>query len=128
MEDASKIRIDKFLWAVRLYKTRSLAGEACKNGRILINDYPVKSSRTINIGDIFVVKKNPVVFIFKVKDLVENRVGAKLVDNYIENLTSIEELQKLEVNSKLVFVKRDRGTGRPTKKERRDIDKLDFEI
>jgi len=116
------------LWAVRLYKTRSLAGEACKNGRILINDYPVKSSRTINIGDIFVVKKNPVVFIFKVKDLVENRVGAKLVDNYIENLTSIEELQKLEVNSKLVFVKRDRGTGRPTKKERRDIDKLDFEI
>jgi len=128
MEDASKIRIDKFLWAVRLYKTRSLAGEACKNGRILINDYPVKSSRTINIGDIFVVKKNPVVFIFKVKDLVENRVGAKLVDNYIENLTSIEELQKLEVNSKLVFVKRDRGTGMPTKKERRDIDKLDFEI
>ena len=128
MEDTNKIRIDKFLWAVRLYKTRSLAGEACKNGRILINDYPVKSSRTINIGDIFVVKKNPVVFIFKVKDLVENRVGAKLVDNYIENLTSIEELQKLEVNSKLVFVKRDRGTGRPTKKERRDIDKLDLEL
>jgi len=126
MEDSKKIRIDKFLWAVRLYKTRSLAADACKNGRILINDYTVKSSRIINIGEIFVVKKNPVVFIFKVKDLVENRVGPKLVDNYIENLTSIEELQKLDVNSKLIFVKRDRGTGRPTKKERRDIDELEF--
>ncbi len=128
MEDLTKIRIDKFLWAVRLYKTRSLAADACKNGRILINDYPVKSSRMINVGDIFVVKKNPVVYLFKVKDLVENRVGPKLVDNYIENLTSIEELQKLDVNSKIVFVRRDRGTGRPTKKERRDIDKLDIEL
>jgi ribosome-associated heat shock protein Hsp15 len=73
-----------------------------------------------------VVKKNPVVYIFKVKDLIENRVGPKLVENYIENLTSIEELQKLDANSKVVFVRRDRGTGRPTKKERRDIDKLEF--
>jgi len=126
MDDSKKIRIDKFLWAVRLYKTRNLAAEACKNGRILISDYPVKSSRIINIGDIFVVKKNPVVFIFKVKELLDNRVGPKLVDDYIENLTTIEEMQKLDVNSKLIFVKRDRGTGRPTKKERRDIDELDF--
>ncbi len=126
MEDSKKIRIDKFLWAVRLYKTRNLAAEACKNGRILINDYTVKSSRIINIGDIFVVKKNPVIFMYKVKELLENRVGPKLVDNYIENLTSIEEMQKLDVNSKLIFVKRDRGTGRPTKKERRDLDELDF--
>jgi len=126
MEKTDKIRIDKFLWAVRLYKTRSLAADACKSGKILIDDYQVKSSRNINIGDIFVVKKNPVVFIYRVKSLIENRVGAKLVSDYIENLTSPEELMKLDVNSKTIFVKRDRGAGRPTKKERREIDKLNY--
>lgn len=126
MENTKGIRIDKFLWAVRLYKTRSLAADACKNGRILIDGYPVKSSRLINIDETFMVKKNPIVYIFKVKELLSNRVGAKLVENYIENLTSEEELQKLDLNSQVVFVRREKGSGRPTKKERREIDKLEF--
>jgi len=126
MENTKGIRIDKFLWAVRLYKTRSLATDACKNGRILIDGYPVKSSRLINVDETFMVKKNPIVYIFKVKELLSNRVGAKLVENYIENLTSEEELQKLDLNSQVVFVRREKGTGRPTKKDRRDIDKLNF--
>lgn len=126
MDDSKKIRIDKFLWAVRLYKTRSIAGDACRNGKVLINDYPVKSSRIVNIGDIFVVKKSPVIFIYRIINLLDNRIGPKLVNDYIENLTSEEELQKLDANSKVIFVKRDRGTGRPTKKERREIDKLEY--
>lgn len=126
MDNSKKIRIDKFLWAVRLFKTRSTAGDACRNGKILINDYPVKSSRIVSIGEIFVVKKNPVIFTFIIKNLLENRIGPKLVDDFIENLTSLEELQKMDSNSKVIFVKRDRGTGRPTKKERREIDKLDY--
>ncbi|MFN8257961.1 MAG: S4 domain-containing protein [Bacteroidales bacterium] len=126
MEEKEKLRIDKFLWAVRIFKTRSQASEACKSGKVIISDIPVKSSRIINIGDVFVVKKNPVIYIFKVKELTENRVGPKLVENYIENQTSAEELQKLDTKSKSVFVRREKGTGRPTKKERRDIDKLYF--
>lgn len=126
MKEETEVRIDKFLWAVRLYKTRSLAANACKSGRVLINDLPVKSSRVINKGDTFMLKKPPVVYIYKVKELLSNRVGAKLVADYLEDLTSEEELQKLEMNSGVVYMKRDRGTGRPTKKERRDIDKLRF--
>jgi len=126
MDDSKKIRIDKFLWAVRLYKTRSIAGDACRNGKVLINDYPVKSSRIVNIGDIFVVKKSPVIYIYRIINLLDNRIGPKLVNDYIENLTSEEELQKLDANSKVIFVKRDRGTGRPTKKDRREIDKLEY--
>lgn len=120
------VRIDKFLWSVRIYKTRSIATDACKKGRIFINDTPAKSSRTVSVGDMIIVKKPPVIYLYKVKELLSNRVGAKLVENYIENLTSEEELQKLDVNSQVIFVRRDRGTGRPTKKERRDLDKLDF--
>ncbi|MDF1548090.1 MAG: S4 domain-containing protein [Bacteroidales bacterium] len=126
MENQKGVRLDKFLWAVRLYKTRSIAADACKSGRILINGYPVKSSRLINIDETFMVKKNPVIYLYKVKELLSNRVGAKLVENYIENLTSEEELQKLDLNSKVTFVRRSKGTGRPTKKERREIDKLNF--
>ena len=118
------VRIDKFLWAVRLFKTRSLAAEACKNNRVLINEVPVKPSREIKVDEIFELKKNPIIYKYRVKELLSNRVGAKLKENYIENLTSEEELFKLEVNSKMPHFKRDRGTGRPTKKERRDIDKL----
>jgi len=124
MSNSKGVRIDKFLWAVRLYKTRSLAADACKSGRILINDLPVKTSRLINTGDVFMLKKPPIIYIYKVKEVLSNRVGAKLVTNYLENLTSEEELLKLEINIRAGFIKRDRGTGRPTKKERRDIDKL----
>ena len=118
------IRIDKFLWAVRLYKTRSLAAEACKKERVLIDEIPVKSSRLVKVGDIFDLKKNPIVYRYKVKEILKNRVGAKLVEKYLEDLTDKEELENLLLNQKGAYVKRDRGTGRPTKKDRRDIDKL----
>ena len=126
MMNEKSVRIDKFLWAVRLYKTRSLASDACKNSRVLINGLSVKASRDIKVDDIFEVKKNPITYKYRVKELLTNRVGARLVVNHIENLTSEEEMFKIEINKKMPHFKRDRGTGRPTKKDRRDIDKLEF--
>ena len=118
-----KVRVDKWLWAVRIYKTRSLATEACKKGRVIIDNVQVKPSREIKTGDIILVRKLPVVYTYKVKEVLEKRISAKLLQDYIEDLTSVEELNKLNINE-TVFVKRDRGTGRPTKKERRVIDRL----
>ncbi|MEN8119897.1 MAG: RNA-binding S4 domain-containing protein [Bacteroidota bacterium] len=126
MKIVDSVRIDKFLWAVRIYKTRSQASDACKKGRVLINEYSVKPSREIKLNDVFEVKKNPVIYKYQVKELLTNRVGAKLVENYIEDKTSEEELSKLEIDLKTPYFKRDKGAGRPTKKERRDIDKFDF--
>jgi ribosome-associated heat shock protein Hsp15 len=126
MDSEANIRIDKYLWAVRLFKTRSIASEACRSGKILINNYPVKPSRIINLNDIFTFRNNPIVYTYKIKEILSNRVGPKLVENYLENLTPPEELLKLETNTFSPLVKRDRGTGRPTKKERRDIDKLNI--
>ena len=120
---AKNVRIDKYLWAVRLYKTRTLATEACKKGRITVDDMPAKPSRTITIGDVIEVKKMPVVYSYRVKDPIEKRVGAKIVDQYVENVTPQEELQKLEMQDDF-FVKRDQGKGRPTKKERRLLDDI----
>ncbi len=117
------VRIDKYLWAVRLYKTRTLATEACKKGRITVDDLPAKPSRTVTAGDVIEVKKMPVVYSYRVKDPIEKRVGAKIVDQYVENVTPQEELQKLEMQDDF-FVKRDRGKGRPTKKERRLLDDI----
>ena len=117
------IRIDKWLWAVRIYKTRSQAAEACKKGRILIDGIPVKASRIVKLEDIVVVRKLPVIYTYKVKGLISKRVSAKVaVENY-EDLTSVEELNKLKINDDF-FVKREKGTGRPTKKERRTLDKI----
>ncbi len=118
-----KVRVDKWLWAVRIYKTRSLATEACKKGRVIIDDVQVKPSREIKTGDIILVRKLPVIYTYKVKDVLEKRLSARLVQDYIEDLTSVEELNKLNINE-TIFVKRDRGTGRPTKKERRVIDRM----
>ena len=118
------VRIDKFLWAVRLYKTRSQAAEACKKSHVLISGNSVKASRDVKIDDVFEVKKNPVNYKYRIKELLTNRVGAKLVENYIEDITPEEELFKLELNKNAPHFKRNRGTGRPTKKERRDIEKL----
>jgi ribosome-associated heat shock protein Hsp15 len=126
MEQENHIRIDKFLWAVRLFKTRSLAADACKSGKILINAYPVKSSRLLSINDIFKLKRNPVTYTYRVKAILSSRVGPKLVESYLEDLTAPEELLKLEIGQQMPFVKRDRGAGRPTKKERREIDKLNL--
>ena len=123
MPEESHKRIDKFLWAVRVFKTRSLATEACKKGKILINELPVKASRLVKQSDVLEVKKPPVVYSYVVKDFPKSRVSAKLVSEFVLDTTSPEELRKLEQNESF-FIKRDRGTGRPTKKERRNIDKL----
>jgi ribosome-associated heat shock protein Hsp15 len=120
---AKNVRIDKYLWAVRLYKTRTLATEACKKGKVSVDDMPAKPSRTITTGDVIEIKKMPVLYSYKVKDPIEKRVGAKIVDKFVENITSQEELQKLEMQDDF-FIKRDRGTGRPTKKERRLLDDM----
>lgn len=118
-----KVRIDKWLWAVRIYKTRSIAAEACKKGRVFVNDQPAKPSREIIAGDVVIVRKPPVVYTYKVKEANEKRVSAKLVENLLEDLTTSEEIDKLNIRETVSFY-RDRGTGRPTKKDRREIDKL----
>ena len=115
-------RIDKWLWAVRLYKTRSLATDACKNGRITINGTAAKPSKTVHEGDTVTVRKPPVTYTFRVLQAIENRVGAKLVPEMLENLTPKEQYDILEMNRISGFVNRARGTGRPTKKDRRTLD------
>ena len=118
-----QIRVDKWLWAVRIFKTRNQATEACKKGRILIREQPVKPSRVLRINDIIQVKKPPVVYSYKVTGLLAKRLSARLVKDYIEDVTPESELQKLKVRETF-FISRDRGSGRPTKKERRIMDKL----
>jgi ribosome-associated heat shock protein Hsp15 len=121
-EDNHK-RIDKFLWSVRIFKTRALATEACKKGKILIDSMPVKASRLVKQGEIVDIKKPPVIYSFIIRDFPKSRTSAKLVSEFVQDITSPEELKKLEINESF-FVKRDRGTGRPTKKDRRTIDNL----
>ena len=124
MDENKSIRIDKFLWAVRLYKTRSIASEECRKGRIIINDIPVKPSRMVQQNEIVIVKKPPVVYSYRVKEPIENRVSAKLVLNFLEDLTPESEKAKLDFRNSPGTIYRDKGTGRPTKKERRLIDRL----
>lgn len=118
------MRIDKFLWSVRIFKTRTVASEACKSGRVTMSGQFVKSSRDVKEGDIIEVKKNPIWRKYKVKKLLKSRVGAKLVEEHVEDLTPKEELEKLEMIRKSGILSRPRGYGRPTKKDRRDIEKL----
>lgn len=118
-----QIRVDKWLWAVRLFKTRNQATEACKKGRILIREQPVKPSRVLRVNDIIQVKKPPVVYSYKVTGLLAKRLSARLVQDYIEDITPKQELEKLKVRETF-FISRDKGSGRPTKKERRTMDKL----
>ena len=118
-----QIRVDKWLWAVRIFKTRNHATEACKKGRILIREQPVKPSRVLRINDIIQVKRPPVVYSYKVTGLLAKRLSARLVKDYIEDITPESELQKLKVKETF-FISRDKGSGRPTKKERRTMDKL----
>ncbi len=120
----SEVRIDKWLWAVRLFKTRSLAAEACKKGKIVIQNVQVKPSRNVKVGDVVCVRKNPVLFSFKVLALSENRMNAKLVPGFMENVTTPDQLELLELARIAGQNARERGTGRPTKKERRDIDEF----
>lgn len=124
MDSKGEIRIDKFLWAVRIYKTRSIASDECRKGRILINEVQVKPSRTVAANEIVIVRKPPVVFTYRVIDPIQNRVAAKLVASFIEDLTPEEEKAKLEMRHQVTGFYREKGTGRPTKKDRRLIDRL----
>ena len=121
-------RIDKWLWAVRLYKTRSLATDACKNGRITINGTTAKPSKTVHDGDTVTVRKPPVTYTFRVLQAIENRVGAKLVPEMLENLTPREQYDILDTVRISGFVNRARGTGRPTKKDRRTLDDFTADV
>ena len=116
------VRIDKWLWAVRVFKTRTIASEACKKGRILIDNNSVKPSRMIRVGEVVQVKKSPVTYSFKVLAIAQKRMGAKLVSGFMENVTPPEEYEVLEMNKLSGFIDRQRGSGRPTKKERRDLE------
>ena len=118
------IRLDKYLWAVRIFKTRSDAAEAIRNNRVTVNGGYCKPSREVREGDIVTVKRMPVVYTYKVTGLVSSRQSAKNVPDYCINITPQEELDKLTAPRETVFVFRERGTGRPTKKERREIDAL----
>jgi ribosome-associated heat shock protein Hsp15 len=124
MAEVTSVRIDKWLWSIRAFKTRTDAADACKLGRVTINGAQAKASRDVKVNDIIGVKKMPVVYTFKVLALIANRQPAKNVYLYAENLTPEEELEKLTMNRTVIFVQRDRGTGRPTKRERREIDDL----
>lgn len=118
------IRIDKWLWTVRVFKTRTQAADACKGGKVKIGGQNVKASREIKAGEIVEIQLGILKKVIKVKQLVKNRVGAKLVPDLIEDLTPVEEYEKMDLLRQLNHEKRDRGAGRPTKKERRDLGKL----
>lgn len=115
-------RIDKWLWAARIFKTRSLAADACKNGRVTFNGSTIKPSRMIKEGDTVHVKKSPITYSFRVLKAIEQRVGAKLIPEIYENVTDPKQYELLEMSRISGFVDRARGTGRPTKKERRALD------
>ena len=114
--------MDKWLWAARIFKTRSIAADACKSGRVMIDGVKMKPARMIKEGDVIQVRKPPVTYSFKVLKALQNRVGAKLVPEVMENVTTPDQYELLEMNRISGFVGRARGTGRPTKKDRRELD------
>ncbi len=115
-------RIDKWLWAARIFKTRSIAVDACKNGRVTIQGINVKPSHMVKVGEVVAVRKPPVTYSFKILKTIEQRVGAKLLPEIYENVTTPDQYELLEMNRISGFVDRARGTGRPTKKDRRAMD------
>ena len=119
---SNEVRIDKWLWAVRIFKTRTIASDAIKMGRVTRGGQKVKPSRNVKVGEVIDVKKPPITYSFKVLALAENRMGAKLVPGFMENVTRKEQLDLLEMNRISGFRDRAKGLGRPTKKDRRDID------
>ena len=130
--DETDFRIDKFLWAVRIYKSRSIAIDEINKNRISIDGVNVKPSRKVKLGDTIVIRKPPVSYTYVVKELLGKRVGAPLVARYVEDITPASELEKREMSQNALNFARDRGMGRPTKRDRRDIDRvqdndIDFE-
>jgi ribosome-associated heat shock protein Hsp15 len=123
MTDNKSVRIDKFLWAVRLFKTRTLAANACRMGRVMINNTTIKPSRQLEGNEILTLRKPPVTYTYRITGLTENRVAAKLVAGYLEDLTPGEEKMKLEISHSGPSAYRKKGSGRPTKKDRRVIDR-----
>lgn len=121
---AEEARIDKWLWAMRVFKTRSIATEACKKGRVMMNGNPVKPSKMIKVGDEIDVRKPPVTFRYKVLKLAGNRLGAKLVPEYMENITPASQYEILEMAKISGFVDRRKGLGRPTKRESRELSRF----
>lgn len=118
----NEVRIDKWMWATRIFKTRTVASEACKKNRVSVGGVSVKPSRMIKAGDVVSVRKPPVTYSFRVLDVTEKRMGAKLVPQFLENITPPEEYEILELNKISGFVNRARGLGRPTKKDRRELE------
>ena len=120
----NEARIDKWLWAARIFKTRSIAAGAIKNGRVTIQGVNVKPSRMVKVGEVVSVRKPPVTYSFKILQTIEQRVGAKLIPQVYENVTPADQYELLEMNRISGFINRQRGTGRPTKKERRALDEF----
>ena len=121
---SDSVRLDKYVWAIRCYKTRSEATDACNGNKVQLNGAPAKPAKAVHIGDRVAVRKGSAQLSYKVLQLTENRLGAKLVPEYAENLTPQSELDKLHAPVETFLVRRERGAGRPTKKERRDIEAL----
>jgi len=121
------IRIDKWMWAVRLFKTRTLSTDACKGGKVKINGVSVKSSKEVKIGDIITVNYGIINKTFKIKELTEKRLGAKLIASFFEDLTPESEYEKQKIFNAAQAFNRSKGLGRPTKKERRDLDNWEWE-
>ena len=118
----SEIRIDKWLWAVRLFKTRTLAAEACKKGKVLIQNVPVKPSHLVKVGDVINIKRNPVLYSYKILKLAENRMNSKLVPDFMTDVTTPDQQELIELGKISQKMGRKPGSGRPTKKERRELD------
>ncbi len=119
---ANDIRLDKYLWAIRVFKTRSDAADAIRNNKVAVNGSYAKPSRDVKLGDILTVRRVQITYSYKVLNLVSSRQSAKNVIEYALNITPQEELDKLNVPRETIFISRDKGTGRPTKKDRREID------
>ena len=119
-----EVRVDKYLWAMRIYKTRSIATDACKCGRVKMNDVELKPSRVFHVGDVFTVRKGPITYTYRILQLWGNRLGAKMVPEYLQDITPKEQLELLELARYAAQSGRDRGTGRPTKKDRREIEQF----
>lgn len=120
----NEVRIDKWMWATRIFKSRTIAVDACKKKRVMIGGVNVKPSRMIKVGEIIQVRKPPIVYSFKVLALTERRMGAKLVPEYLENVTTPDQYEILEMNKISGFVDRAKGMGRPTKKDRRELEQF----
>lgn len=121
LEMPAEVRVDKWLWAMRVFKTRTIATDACKKGRVMMGGVPVKPSRAVKEGDIIDVRKPPVTYTFRVKQVTQNRLGARLVEGYLENLTPQSQYDMLEMARISGFIDRQKGLGRPTKRDGREM-------